>query len=74
MMNENKVKEEAKRIMDAFMAELGETEVKEDFGLVREENIRDAKVKSPESGFKARMLKNAPKVKDDMIVAEKKTW
>lgn len=73
-MNEAKVKDEAKRIMDAFLSELGETEVKEEFGLVREENIRDAKAKSPEPGFKERMLKNAPKVKDDMIVAEKKTW
>lgn len=73
-MKEEKIKEEAKKIMDGFMAELGEIEVKEEFGLVRDEQIREPQEKRQDDGFKERMLKNAPKTKGDSIVAEKKSW
>jgi hypothetical protein len=73
-MKEEKIKDEAKQIMDRFMAELGEIKLTEEFGLVREEQIREPKETMPDEDFKERMLKNAPKVRGDSIVAEKKNW
>ena len=74
-MNPDKIRREAKALMDEFMAALeGAEEVKEDVGIEREESTRDAEQCELTEGFPERMLRNAPAKKDKYIVAEKKKW
>ncbi|MFH1072413.1 MAG: hypothetical protein V1743_03215 [Nanoarchaeota archaeon] len=72
---EEEVKRIAKKIMDEFMEELGKVKLEEEFGVERNEMFREPDQKSTaDPEFRQRMLKNAAKVKDDCIVAEKKSW
>lgn len=69
------IRQQAKAIMDEFIAALETVEQAEpDVGLVRDEGIRQPGDSLADPTFKERMLKNAPKVKGDCIVAEKKQW
>jgi len=71
-----KIKEQAKKIMDEFVSALEKAEeIKEEFG-VRRKNVMRVPGKDRYKGtdFKQRMLKNAPKVENDQIIAEKKKW
>ena len=72
-MSDKKIAEQAKAIMDDFIKVLSKVESPKEFGFNKKENTRDGKPISWE-GFKERMLDNAPKVKDDCIVGEKKHW
>ena len=76
MIDKEKVAQQAKKIMDSFMAALSNADNQEpEFKVKREANIRDAKADlKTNPGFRDRMLKNAPQVKDDCILAEKKKW
>jgi hypothetical protein len=86
MAGESRVKkevivEQAKKIMDSFMLALDKVrDIDESFGAERKEDKRAAEKKDESEykgfreGFRKRMFKNAPKVKDDYIQAEKKTW
>ena len=75
-IDREKIKEQAKKIMDEFVSALEKAEqVKEEFGIIRKEIIRTPREdKYKGSDFKQRILKNAPKVEDEQIVAEKKKW
>lgn len=76
MVDKEKVKEQAKKLMDEFVSALENAEeIKEDFGVDRKDVMRvPGKDKYKGSDFKERMLKNAPKVEDEQIVAERKKW
>jgi hypothetical protein len=74
-MDEEKIRKEAKQIMDDFMSALDKVEeVKEEFGTKRAVSKRKPSKSRYGVEFKERMLKNAPKVEDSCIVAEKKKW
>jgi len=74
-MKEEKIKEQAKQIMDEFMKALESVkDVPEEFGIEREPAMREPKKPSCDPEFKKRLLKNAPKTKDDCVQAEKKHW
>lgn len=75
MTDQEKIKKEAKQIMDSFIQELEKISFKEeDFSVKKEKNIREKIKTESNPEFRERMLKNAPKVKDNFILAEKKKW
>jgi len=74
-MSQEKIRREAKALMDEFMAALeAAEEVKEDVGVERNASTRKAEKPELTEGFPERMLKNAPSKKGRYVVAEKKTW
>ena len=73
-MNEEKIKEQAKRIMDEFVNALEKVkEEKGEVGFESEDNTRKPHGRE-EDDFRELMLDNAPKKKDSFVVAEKKKW
>ena len=74
-MDQEKVKREAKALMDEFMATLDTAEdVKEDVGIERKDSTREPGKCKPDKDFPERMLENVPRKKDRYVVAEKKKW
>jgi len=74
-LNED-IKKQAKEIMDEFMAAMERAGVKPDkaAGLEREAQVRTGLEPCQDKEFPELMLKNAPKVKDHSVVAERKNW
>lgn len=69
------VKEEARRIMDAFMKSMGDIELEEDFVLLRKDCFREeGEGRLADEEFRSLFLLNAPKVKGDAILAQKGKW
>lgn len=73
-MNHEEIKEQAKRIMDDFMKELSAVEQPEKFGLAREQQMREPATKEQDPRFRQLLFENAPKVKDNLLIMEKKQW
>ena len=74
-LDEEKIRKQAKAIMDDFIKALDKVgEISGEVGIERDEMARAAKPNKPDSNFRERMLKNAPKKDDDHIIAEKKDW
>ena len=74
-LNEEKIKRQAKAIMDEFVKALDKTgEISGDVGIERAEMAREARQSRPDKEFRERFLKNAPKKTEGYIVAEKKSW
>ena len=73
-MNPEEIKKQAKKIMDDFVSALGEVKKEGEFFVQRKENIRTEEVMKTDEEFRELMLKNAPHIKDDCILAEKKKW
>ena len=75
-MDNKEIRNQAKKIMDEFLATLDKIpELDKDFGIKRDISIRkDMVLKYPAESFKEQMFKNAPNVEGDHIVAEKKKW
>ncbi len=73
-MNQEEIKKEAKQIMDSFVKALAKAPTAKKFGQERKQFVREKKAKEENKEFRQRLFKNAPKVKDDCIVAEKKSW
>ena len=72
-MDENKIKKEAKKIMDNFIGELSQIKEIKDFRIERKEFLR--KGKSSSSGdFKERWFKIIPRIKHGCVLAEKGKW
>ena len=74
-MDEEKIRREAKAILDKFAKELESVELKDkkekrEVGGTREEGKGGEEV----SDFRKRMFENAPSKEGDFIVAEKKKW
>jgi hypothetical protein len=76
MVNPEKIGKQAKKIMDSFVAALKHAgKIDSDFKVHRDKNIRDESAKlSVPDGFQERIFNNAPKVKNNCILAEKKKW
>ena len=74
-MDEEKIRRQAKALMDEFMAALeAAEEVKESVGIEREDSTRKAEKCELTQGFPERMFRNAPLKKDKYVVVEKKKW
>ena len=75
-MDQEKVKKEAKEIMDNFMSALSEINIEEEFELLRDNCFREEenKNKVSDENFKQRFLSNAPKTKGDAVIANKGAW
>lgn len=75
-MDKEAIRKQAKKIMDDFVSALvAAKDVEESFGAERKEQMRDASGAFFDSSeFRKKMFKNAPKVKDDYLVMEKKSW
>ena len=74
-MNQREIEASAKKIMDSFMKALEKVgDTKEDFVIKREKNVRGNEKAEIDEEFRDLMFKNAPKVKNDCILAEKKKW
>ncbi len=74
-MDAEKVRKQAKAIMDDFISALDKAEkAKEDVGIERKQDTRTPEKCELTEGFPERMLKNAPKRKGSYLVAEKKKW
>lgn len=76
MVDEQAAAQEAKQIMDNFMASLKNIDVEESFILHRDEFSREdsSECKELDEEFKTRFLQNAPKHTSEAIVANKGTW
>ena len=74
-MDEKKIAQDAKKIMDNFMSALKDVEVEEEFILERAECFREEGQGSEvDEGFRQRFLSNAPKVNGDAVLANKANW
>ena len=75
-LDHQKITQQAKKIMDNFISALDKADNKNlDFTVTRDSNIRkDNDHLQTNNDFSERMLKNAPNVKNDCIVAERKKW
>jgi len=75
MIDKEKIRKEAKHIMDNFIKALDKTEgIKEEFGSERKCSMRREIKKDKDPEFRKRMFNNAPKKRDDFLVMEKKNW
>ena len=76
MLDKQKITQQAKKIMDNFISALDKVDHKNpDFKIKRDSNIRNDNTHfETNKDFSERMLKNAPEVKNDCIVAERKKW
>ena len=77
VMDHAKIEATAKKVMDDFLKELGDAESPTDFGLRREgldAQVREPKHELCDPRFRGGMFANAPKVKDDELVMERKQW
>lgn len=75
MLDKEKIERQAKKIMDDFISVLDKVpEIKQEFGQEREEQLRKPEKPEDSKEFRQRIFKNAPKVKDDYFVMEKKNW
>ena len=73
-MDIEKVRAQAKQIMDDFMAALGKVGDTHEEELPQQGETRQADKCELGAGFPERMLKNAPKTTDNFVVAERKKW
>lgn len=74
-LDEEKIRKQAKLIMDEFVKALDKVgELAGDAGLERDEMTRMGKKAEPDSAFRSRMLKNAPRKDKDHVMAERKSW
>jgi len=74
MLNKEKIKEQARKLLENFASALGEIKTKDVF--VERDNDRrlESEASSPNADFKKRILKNAPSKDEDSIIAEKGSW
>jgi Asp-tRNA(Asn)/Glu-tRNA(Gln) amidotransferase C subunit len=74
-MNEKEILAQAKKIMDDFVKVLDKVKVEEKFGSERKAQVRVPSEKCTDSSeFRQKVFKNAPKIKDDLFIMEKKQW
>ena len=75
MIDKEKIRKQAKQIMDNFIKALDKAEdIKESFGSERKDSTRAKIEKHKDPDFRKRMFMNAPKKRDDFLVMEKKNW
>ncbi len=75
MATKEEIVVQAKKIMDEFVSALNKVNVEEKFGAERTEQTRvPSKDACDSTEFRKRIFKNAPRVKDDYFIMEKKEW
>jgi hypothetical protein len=79
MKDQEKIKVQAKAIMDEFVKALDKVHVDSEYGIERRDETRDPKKSGLNTAeetddFKRRMLKNAPHISGDYLQMEKKSW
>lgn len=74
-MDQEKIKIQAKEIMDNFMVALSDVEIEEEFELIRTNCFREeGNGQKLDEDFKQRFLANAPKTSGNAILANKGAW
>ena len=74
-MDENKIKEEAKKILDKFAKTLEKVDSENlEIGVNRDQFEREEGGKCDNKGFKEKILQNAPNKDEDFIIAERGNW
>ncbi|MEK6872642.1 MAG: Asp-tRNA(Asn) amidotransferase GatCAB subunit C [Nanoarchaeota archaeon] len=73
-MDQNKVKIEAKKILDRFAKALEKVKTKETEFYVDREEFERAEIKGKSEDFKSELLKNAPQKDSYFVIAEKGKW
>jgi len=73
-LDENKIKKEAKKIMDNFISELEQIKEIQDFKIERKDFLRGNKEVKLDEDFKKRWFKIIPKTKNGCVLAEKGKW
>lgn len=74
-IEQEKIREQAKKIMDEFITSLDKAEsAQNSFGEEREIAMRDKLEKKENPDFRKMMFENAPRKNDEFIIAEKKKW
>lgn len=73
-MNQQEIETQAKAIMDSFLKELGSVNEPQAFGVQRDAQMRAPKQQQVDEQFRQLFLENAPKVKDSLLVMERKQW
>ena len=73
-LDHDAIEKQAKHIMDSFLKELGSMKEQNKFGLTRTDQMREPKDKEPSEQFQKAFFANAPKVKDNLLIMEKKQW
>ena len=75
-MDENKIRKQAKQILDKFARALDKVKDKDVDSYIDggEFERKEGPGKESVEGFKQRFLKNAPEYNDDFIIAEKGDW
>lgn len=74
-LDEEKIKKQAKAIMDEFARALDKAGgTSGEAGFEREQTTRAGQISTPDKDFRERMLKNAPKKDSSHVIAEKKSW
>lgn len=74
-LDEEKIRRQAKAIMDEFIKALdraGKLEGKA--WIERDENTRQGKKTKADNSFRERMLKNAPRKDGNYVLTERKSW
>lgn len=72
-MDKEKIRKQAKKIMDDFISALGKKTERE-FTIIRKSSLREQKKCEVDDDFKELWYKNLPKKKDGYLVAEKGHW
>lgn len=73
-MDKNKIKKEAKKIMDNFVGELSQIKEIKDFKIERDDTLREEKNSDIDKEFKEKWFKIIPKKKGGCVLAEKGGW
>jgi hypothetical protein len=76
-MNSDKIKQEAKQVLDKFAKALEKVEKEHDIEACVDREIferKEGNSRDYDKNFKKKILENAPQHDDDFIIAETKGW
>tara|TARA_Y100000310_G_C20399245_1_gene676606 strand:- start:193 stop:426 length:234 start_codon:yes stop_codon:yes gene_type:complete len=73
-VDRKRIEKEARELLQSFGEALADVEVPSVVGEGSGEGMRAESADECDAGFRELMMKNAPKVKGDCLVAEKKSW
>ncbi|MEM4230297.1 MAG: hypothetical protein QXF25_00240 [Candidatus Pacearchaeota archaeon] len=73
-LNQEEIKEQAKKIIDKFVSEIEKIEIKEEFVERKEDRREEKEPLETDKEFRRIMFENSPEERNDCIVAEKGKW
>ena len=74
MLDKERIKEQAKKLLDNFAAALGDIETEEVYVVRAEDRREETQASDPDGDFKSRILANAKNKDADCIIGEKGSW